>query len=119
MASIAVWECISALCRLMTVSRTRSRSSRVQSIRNSPAMAASNPFSPSMTSSGPVRPCFARNTAFTQHAERFGYASPFQFESRPVRVTRKALNAVPHIAMALAVRCASRASARLTPAATA
>jgi hypothetical protein len=50
---------------------------------------------------------------------RAGYASPFECDSDPVRVTRSAFSDVPAIAIALAVRRSSRPSAFATPAATA
>src|SRR5437867_5498430 len=77
------------------------------------------PFSPSNTSRGPVTPRPARNVVRVTAPATLGYARPFQWDSRPVRVTRSALNAVPAIAIAWAVRASSRPSARATPAATA
>lgn len=64
-------------------------------------------------------PRLAKNAACTQAKAVFGKASPFQLESAPVRVTLKALKAVPQIAMALAVSAGLSPSARETLAATA
>ena len=84
--------------------RTDSRSSRAQSISNGPAIASMKPLLPSNTSRGPVTPRMARNAACVAPNAAAGYASPFQCDSSPVRVTRSAFSDVPAIAIALAVR---------------
>ena len=117
--SVADCEWTSALYFFRIVRVTLSRSSRAQSIWNFPAIASMKPLFPSNTSSGPVIPRIARNAAWVPPKPVFGYASPFQWERRPVRVTRSALNAVPAIATAFAVFDASRPRALETPAATA
>src|SRR5579885_1415688 len=101
------------------VQLTRSRPSRDQSISKWPEITSMNPLFPSKTSGGPVMPRIARKAAWVEQNAVLGYANPFQLDSVPVRVTLKALKAVPLIAIAFAVSLGLRPSSLDTPAATA
>ena len=97
----------------MIVRSTRSSPSRPQSMANGPAMDCMKPLFPSNTSAGPVIPRCASRVACVAADAANGAASPFQWESVPVRVTRNALSAVPLMAIAFAVcACIERKCAR-------